>query len=160
VLISLVGLFRHAGALTCANLCCAGISGFLGTYFPAIESSVPFGSLLSSMPFTFFCSFCDALILFVLLPALRPWQYSARLCNIPNGPGAVSSAAWWWLLITGIICRFFSNMRQYYQLTYGSLAGVIIRYLIFYLVGLWHVGIRLQRIKTPALAERPPRNGI
>jgi len=51
----------------------------------------------------------------------------------------------------------FLKYAANYQLTYGSLAGVIITLVFFYLVGL---GMVIGAEINAALAERPWRNGI
>jgi len=131
-----------------AQFVLAGISGFLGTYFPAIESGALWVSLSNAIPF--FVLFATLYLLFRLL---TPRQYRPR--QYPKWPGAVFISGWW-LLITGLLPIFLKYAANY-QLTYGSLAGVIITLIFFYLVGL---GMVIGAEINAALAERPPRNGI
>ncbi|MEO9636251.1 MAG: YihY/virulence factor BrkB family protein [Parasphingorhabdus sp.] len=110
-----------------AQFVVAGVSGFLGTYFPAIESDALWLSLSNAVPF--FVLFATLYLLFRLL---TPRQYRPR--QYPKWPGAVFISGWW-LLITGLLPVFLKYAANY-QLTYGSLAGVIITLIFFYLVGL------------------------
>ena len=129
-----------------AQFVLAGISGFLGTYFPAVESGMLWLSLSSAIPF--FVLFATLYLLFRLL---TPRQYRPR--QYPKWPGAVFISGWW-LLITGLLPVFLKYAANY-QLTYGSLAGVIITLIFFYLVGL---GMVIGAEINAALAERPSRN--
>lgn len=131
-----------------AQFVLAGISGFLGTYFPAVESGALWVSLSNAIPF--FVLFATLYLLFRLL---TPRQYRPR--QYPKWPGAVFISGWW-LLITGLLPVFLKYAANY-QLTYGSLAGVIITLIFFYLVGL---GMVIGAEINAALAERPSRNGV
>ena len=59
-------------------------------------------------------------------------------------------------MITGLLPVFLKYAANY-QLTYGSLAGVMITLIFFYLVGL---GVVIGAELNAALAERPSRRGI
>lgn len=128
-----------------AQFVVAGVSGFLGTYFPVAESDALWLSLSSAIPF--FVLFATLYLLFRLL---TPRQYRPR--QYPKWPGAVFISGWW-LLITGLLPVFLKYAANY-QLTYGSLAGVIITLIFFYLVGL---GMVIGAEINAALAERPSR---
>lgn len=131
-----------------AQFVLAGISGFLGSYFPAVVSDALWVSLSNAVPF--FVLFATLYLLFRLL---TPRQYRPR--QYPKWPGAVFISGWW-LLITGLLPVFLRYAANY-QLTYGSLAGVIITLIFFYLVGL---GMVIGAEINAALAERPSRNGV
>jgi len=131
-----------------AQFIVAGISGFLGTYFPLVQTDALWLSLSNAIPF--FVLFATLYLLFRLL---TPRQYRPR--QYPKWPGAVFISGWW-LLITGLLPVFLKYAANY-QLTYGSLAGVIITLIFFYLVGL---GMVIGAEINAALAERPWRNGI
>jgi len=131
-----------------AQFVLAGISGFLDTYFPAAESGALWVSLSNIIPFLVLFA-----TLYLLFRLLTPRQYRPR--QYPKWPGAVFISGWW-LLITGLLPIFLKYAANY-QLTYGSLAGVIITLIFFYLVGL---GMIIGAEINAALAERPPRNGI
>lgn len=70
--------------------------------------------------------------MYLLFVSLTPRLYQKRGC--PKWPGAVLVAAWWVLLTIAmpiVLRNFFA-----YDLTYGSLAGVMIALFFFWLVGL------------------------
>lgn len=131
-----------------AGFVVAGISGFLGTYFPAVQSDALWVSLSNAIPFLVLFA-----TLYLLFRLLTPRQYRPR--QYPKWPGAVFTSGWW-LLITGLLPVFLKYAANY-QLTYGSLAGVIITLIFFYLVGL---GMVIGAEINAALAERPSRNGV
>ena len=72
------------------------------------------------------------LAIYLLFLSLTPARYRGR--HYPKWPGALLTALWWvatlWALPLAL-AYFFS-----YDLTYGSLAGVMITLLFFYVVGL------------------------
>ena len=146
ILLILVSVFVAMLALS-AQFVLAGISGFLGDYFQALQSSALWISLSNVVPF--FVLFATLYLLFRLL---TPRQYRPR--QYPKWPGAVFISGWW-LVITGLLPIFLKYAANY-QLTYGSLAGVIITLVFFYLVGL---GMVIGAEINAALAERPWRNG-
>jgi membrane protein len=84
--------------------------------------------------------------LYLLLWSLTPSRY--RFATCPKWPGALFIALWWYgaLALIPIILSRLSN----YDLTYGSLAGVIIALIFFWLVGL---GIVIGAHLNAALAE-------
>ena len=145
ILLILFSVFFAMLALS-AQFVVAGVSGFLGNYFPALVGSTLWLSLSSAIPF--FVLFATLYLLFRLL---TPRQYRPR--QYPKWPGAVFISGWW-LLITGLLPVFLKYAANY-QLTYGSLAGVIITLIFFYLVGL---GMVIGAEINAALAERPSRN--
>ncbi|MEL6485907.1 MAG: YihY/virulence factor BrkB family protein [Pseudomonadota bacterium] len=84
--------------------------------------------------------------LYLLFWALAPEEYSARI--YPKWPGAVFTTVWWLAVSTAmppILSGFFV-----YDLTYGSMAGIIIALLFFWLVGL---GVVIGAELNAALAE-------
>tara|TARA_R110002033_G_scaffold19458_15_gene49955 strand:- start:1481 stop:2416 length:936 start_codon:yes stop_codon:yes gene_type:complete len=142
ILLILLSVFFAMLALS-AQFIVAGITGFLGTYFPAVETDALWLSLSSAIPF--FMLFATLYLLFRLL---TPRQYRPR--QYPKWPGAVFISGWW-LMITGLLPVFLKYAANY-QLTYGSLAGVIITLIFFYLIGL---GMVIGAEINAALAERP-----
>ncbi|WP_373491815.1 YihY/virulence factor BrkB family protein [Parasphingorhabdus sp.] len=147
IMLILFSVFFAMLALS-AQFLVAGISGFLGNYFPAVERGVLWLSLSNAIPFLILFA-----TLYLLFRLLTPRQYRPR--QYPKWPGAVFISAWW-LLITGLLPVFLKYAANY-QLTYGSLAGVIITLIFFYLVGL---GMVIGAEINAALAERPTRNQI
>ena len=84
----------------------------------------------------------------LLFYALTPGRYRDR--RFPKWPGALLTAAWW-LGTTQLLPRALALLGGY-DLTYGSLAGVMITLIFFYLVGL---GVVLGAQLNAALAEVP-----
>jgi membrane protein len=84
--------------------------------------------------------------LYMLFWALAPQQYRSR--EYPKWPGALFTAVWW-LAVTiampPVLQSFFA-----YDLVYGSLAGIMIALLFFWLVGL---GLVIGAELNAALAE-------
>ena len=121
----------------------AGISEFLNAFFPHLIKGSPWFSLSGALPFLILF-----LTLYVLFRLLTPRQYRPRA--YPKWPGAVFISGWW-LLITGFLPLFLKYAANY-QLTYGSLAGVMITLIFFYLIGL---GMVMGAELNAALADRP-----
>ncbi|TPG17535.1 YihY/virulence factor BrkB family protein [Sphingomonas koreensis] len=86
--------------------------------------------------------------LYLLFYSLTPSKYRYSQC--PKWPGAVLTAAWW-LIVTALLPSVLSLLGSY-DLTYGSLAGVMIALIFFYMVGL---GIVMGAHLNAALAEDP-----
>ena len=84
--------------------------------------------------------------LYLLFYSLTPPQY--RDSRAPKWPGAVFTACWW-LLVTTVLPYVIANLANY-DLTYGSLAGVMIALIFFFLVGL---GLVVGAQINAALAE-------
>jgi membrane protein len=86
--------------------------------------------------------------LYALIYTLTPSKY--RYSDCPKWPGALFTACWW-IVATMLLPRILSRLGNY-DLTYGSLAGVIIALLFFWIVGFGLViGVHLNA----ALAETP-----
>jgi membrane protein len=86
--------------------------------------------------------------LYLLFYTLTPKAYRNR--RYPKWPGALATALWWigvTVALPPAIRSFFS-----YDLTYGSLAGIMIALFFFYLVGL---GMVVGAELNAALAETP-----
>ena len=84
--------------------------------------------------------------LYLLFWSLAPLEYRAR--SYPKWPGALFTTGWWLAVSTAmppILTSFFA-----YDLTYGSMAGIIIALLFFWLVGL---GVVIGAELNAALAE-------
>ncbi len=88
------------------------------------------------------------LSIFLLFLSLTPSVYRGKA--YPKWPGALLVTTWWLgaaIALPGLLRRFFS-----YDLTYGSLAGVMIALFFFWLVGL---GMVVGAELNAALAETP-----
>ncbi|MFN6936523.1 MAG: YihY/virulence factor BrkB family protein [Tsuneonella sp.] len=86
--------------------------------------------------------------LYLLFYTLTPKAYRKR--RYPKWPGALATTLWWLgvtIALPPAIRSFFS-----YDLTYGSLAGIMIALFFFYLVGL---GMVIGAELNAALAETP-----
>ena len=86
--------------------------------------------------------------LYLLMWALTPSKY--RISNCPKWPGPLFVALWWYgalVLLPWIIARLTN-----YDLTYGSLAGVILALVFFWFIGL---GLVIGAHLNAALAEPP-----
>jgi membrane protein len=70
--------------------------------------------------------------IYVVFRGLTPRKYRAR--QFPKWPGA-ALVSLWWIGCTAVLPFFVSKMANY-SLTYGSLAGVMISLIFFYLIGL------------------------
>jgi len=86
------------------------------------------------------------LAIYILFLALTPSKFRGR--RYPKWPGALLTALWWVITLWALplaLAYFFS-----YDLTYGSLAGVMVALLFFYVVGL---GLVMGAQFNAALAE-------
>jgi membrane protein len=90
--------------------------------------------------------------LYILFYSLTPGRYRKSKC--PKWPGALFTAVWW-LLVTALLPKILGTLGNY-DLTYGSLAGVMIALIFFFLVGL---GLVVGAELNAALAETP-ENGL
>ncbi|MDB5714741.1 MAG: YihY/virulence factor BrkB family protein [Sphingomonadales bacterium] len=86
--------------------------------------------------------------LYLLFWSLTPSHY--RFSKCPKWPGALFTAIWWFGTLA-ILPFVFSKLGSY-DLTYGSLAGVIVALIFFWFVGL---GIVIGAHLNAALAEPP-----
>jgi membrane protein len=90
--------------------------------------------------------------LYMLFYSVTPGKYRESDC--PKWPGALFTAAWW-VSMTALLPIVLSQLGGY-DLTYGSLAGVVVMLLFFYLIGL---GLVFGAHLNAALAE-PPETGL
>jgi membrane protein len=86
--------------------------------------------------------------LYALFYSLTPSKYRYSKC--PKWPGALFVAAWW--VLTTMALPAILGMLGSYDLTYGSLAGVIIALIFFWVIGL---GVVFGAELNAALAETP-----
>lgn len=98
-----------------------------------------------------------ALVLFgslwLLFISLTPGAYSARI--YPKWPGALFVTLWW-LIVTTVLPKLLRHLFMY-DLTYGSLAGVMIALFFFWLIGL---GMVVGAELNAALAETPEEQDV
>jgi membrane protein len=127
-----------------------GFSLILSSVERFVVSNLPSGEEIASI-FTLF-RFAPAFILFgslyLLFYTLTPKLYRSKQCYKWPGPAFVTV---WWLATTAALPWVLSNLGGY-DLTYGSLAGVIIALFFFYMIGL---GVTFGAQLNAALAETP-----
>ena len=87
--------------------------------------------------------------LYALFYTLTPSKYRYSQ-HAPKWPGAVFTACWW-IGVTMLLPLIFARLGSY-DLTYGSLAGVIVTLIFFWFVGL---GLVFGAHLNAALAETP-----
>ena len=119
----------------------SGAQTFIVGLIPGADDLVSLLTLLQVAP---------ALMLFVslylLFYILTPKRYRA---GCPKWPGAAFVAGWW-VLTTALLPVALRSLANY-DLTYGSLAGVIIGLTFFFIVGL---GVVIGAELNAALAEK------
>lgn len=86
--------------------------------------------------------------LYMLFAAVTPSKYRRQGC--PRWPGALFTTAWW-ISATALLPLVLAQFGGY-DLTYGSLAGVIVTLLFFWIIGF---GISIGAHLNAALAETP-----
>lgn len=86
--------------------------------------------------------------LYLLFASVTPSKYRRQGC--PRWPGALFTTLWWIsaTLLLPLVLGLFGG----YDLTYGSLAGVIVTLLFFWIIGF---GISIGAHLNAALAETP-----
>ena len=121
----------------------SSIQQFLVGIVPGADDLVGFLTLLRLVP---------ALVLFgslyVLFYVLTPKRYRVGSC--PKWPGAAFVTGWW-VATTALLPLTLSTLGGY-DLTYGSLAGVMIALIFFFIIGL---GLVIGAELNAALAETP-----
>ncbi len=86
--------------------------------------------------------------LYLLFFSLTPSRYRKSGCKKWPGPAFVAA---WWVATTSMLPVALSSLGGY-DLTYGSLAGVIIALIFFFMIGL---GVTIGAQLNAALAETP-----
>jgi membrane protein len=126
-----------------ASILLSGVQQFLITNIPGAGDLVGLLTLLRAAP---------AIILFgalyLLFLSLTPKRYRFSGCR--KWPGAAFVTAWW-VLTTALLPVAIASLTNY-DLTYGSLAGVIISLFFFFIIGL---GLVIGAELNAALAETP-----
>lgn len=126
-----------------ASVLLSGVQKFLVALIPHGEDLVGLINLFRIVP---------ALMLFgalyLIFYSLTPKLYRSKGC--PKWPGPLFVTIWW-LATTALLPVVLSNLGGY-DLTYGSLAGVIIGLTFFFIIGL---GVVIGAELNAALAEVP-----
>ena len=94
--------------------------------------------------------------LYMLFYSVTPSKY--RYTSSRKWPGALFTAAWW-ISMTALLPVVLAQLGGY-DLTYGSLAGVVVMLLFFYIIGLGlvfgaHLNAALAEPPEPALHAAP-----
>jgi membrane protein len=126
-----------------ASVLLSGVQEFVVARIPGADDLVGLLSLFRVVP---------ALMLFgslyLLFYTLTPKRYRIRSCPKWPGPAFVTI---WWLATTALLPVVLTSLGGY-DMTYGSLAGVIIALLFFFMIGL---GVVIGAELNAALAEVP-----
>lgn len=120
-----------------------GAEQALAALFPDGEMTPAWLSFSRIIPFLLLFA-----TLYILFRALTPRRYRGR--NYPKWPGAVFISGWWLLVVA--VLPIFLRYAANYDVTYGSLAGVMVTLIFFYLVGL---GLVIGAEINAALADSP-----
>ena len=126
-----------------ASILLAGVQKFVVDQIPGADDLVSLLTLLHAAP-----ALMLFLSLYLLFYILTPLRY--RTSDCPKWPGAAFVAGWW-VLTTTMLPVILSSLGGY-DLTYGSLAGVMIALVFFFVIGL---GFVIGAELNAALAETP-----
>ncbi|TZG25237.1 YihY/virulence factor BrkB family protein [Sphingomonas montanisoli] len=124
-----------------AQLILTGVEQFVWRILPFSDRLQPLISLSRIAPLGMLI-----VALYGLFVSLTPSKY--RMSASPKWPGALFTAVWW--IAVTLLLPVFLGMMGGYGRTYGSLAGVIVTLLFFWLVGL---GLVFGAHLNAALAE-------
>ncbi|WP_311266719.1 YihY/virulence factor BrkB family protein [Sphingobium sp. WCS2017Hpa-17] len=120
-----------------------GVDQFLHQILPWADDAIGLVASAKLVPMGILC-----LALWSLFVALTPTAYKPR--RFPKWPGAVATSLWWYG--TTLLLPPTLSLLGGYGRTYGSLAGVMITLIFFFLVGL---GVVIGAELNAALAEFP-----
>ena len=140
--ITLVSVFAVMFAFS-LQVIITGIDQFLHQVLPFADEAIQIVTLTRVAPMLILC-----FALYYLYFSLTPSAYKDK--RFPKLPGAIATAAWWYG-VTMLLPPTLSLLGGYDR-TYGSLAGVMITLIFFFLVGL---GVVIGAELNAALAEFP-----
>lgn len=126
-----------------ASVLLSSVQQFVTSYIPGADDVVGLLTLIRLAPAAILFG-----ALYVLFLVLTPGRYRKGDC--PKWPGAMFVAVWW-VSITAFLPPALAAMGGY-DATYGSLAGVAIALLFFFLIGM---GVVIGAELNAALAETP-----
>lgn len=142
IFITLVSVFAVMFAFS-LQIVLTGAEQIVQRLFPFAEDIIQLLTLTKLVPMAILC-----LALWSLYASLTPSAYKDK--RFPKWPGALATSLWWyattWLLPPTL------SLLGGYDRTYGSLAGVMISLIFFFLVGL---GVVIGAELNAALAEFP-----
>jgi membrane protein len=110
-----------------AQVLVIAIEDIVYRYIPAAERAASYFAWGRIIPFVALFA-----AIYIIYRGLTPRQYRPK--HFPKWPGAVLVSLWW-LGCATVLPWFVSSMSNY-DLTYGSLAGVMVALIFFYLIGL------------------------
>jgi membrane protein len=120
-----------------------GIDQFLHNILPFADDAISLVSSAKLVPMGILC-----VALWSLFVSLTPTAYKPG--RFPKWPGAIATSLWWYA--TTLLLPPTLSLLGGYDRTYGSLAGVMITLIFFFLVGL---GVVIGAELNAALAEFP-----
>lgn len=125
------------------SIALSGVQQFIVRVIPGADDVVGLLTLLKAAPAVMLFG-----SLYLLFYILTPKRYRKAEC--PKWPGAAFVAGWW-VLTTALLPVALTSLGGY-DLTYGSLAGVMIALIFFFVIGL---GLVIGAELNAALAETP-----
>lgn len=137
-----------------AQVVITGIEQFIYRLIPFAEDVANWVGLSRLVPMAMLI-----VALYVIFYSLTPSKYRFGAC--PKWPGPLFTACWW-MLVTLSLPPILATLGTY-DLTYGSLAGVIITLIFFWFVGLGlvfgaHLNAALAESPIPALKDAQPQD--
>lgn len=126
-----------------ATVILSSVQQFISSYIPGADDVIGLLALIRVAPAAILFG-----ALYVVFLVLTPGRYRARTC--PKWPGALFVAVWW-VSITAFLPPVLAAIGGY-GATYGSLAGVAVALLFFFLIGM---GVVIGAELNAALAETP-----
>ena len=121
----------------------SGFQAFIIAEIPGADDLVGFLTLVRVAPALFLFG-----SLYILFYVLTPKRYRVGSC--PKWPGALFVTVWW-MLTTALLPPALQSLGGY-DLTYGSLAGVTVALVVFFMIGM---GLVIGAELNAALAETP-----
>lgn len=140
--ITVISVFAAMFALS-LQVVLTGVEQFLIKVVPVAESAIDIVGTTKLVPMAILTA-----SLYALFVSLTPSAYRGR--QFPKWPGPILTALVWYL--TTLLLPPMLSLFASYDLTYGSLAGVIIVLIFFFFVGL---GVVIGAELNAALAEFP-----
>jgi len=126
-----------------AQVALTGVDQFLTRVLPFADSAIVIVNATRLVPLLIL-----SLTLYALFYWLTPRRYRESAC--PKWPGAIMTAVWWYATL--LLLPWALSHLSSYSLTYGSLAGVMITLIFFFVVGL---GVVIGAELNAALTEVP-----
>lgn len=124
------------------------VDQLLHRLLPFADEAIAWVSSAKLVPMAILC-----VALYSLYVSLTPSAYKDR--RFPKWPGAIATALWWYGVT--MLLPLTLSLLGGYDRTYGSLAGVMITLIFFFLVGL---GVVIGAELNAALAEFPEEEAV